>query len=188
MMATRTAARINRRFTGLPFLLHGFLFTVWFVLLFVQARLVARHRVYLHRKLGIVGAVLAPLSACVAILVSYTAGRRFVLAHPTCLGLRPSRYRYLRQEAVLCHLGGCVAAGRRTLISNARPIASLTAQPNKGDRAGTSGASRPMAYAALTAAWKRTQSRMLRVLSYSHAVMNPVPKICRVKNPKFMPY
>ena len=40
---------------GLPLLLHlhGFLFTAWFVLFFVQARLVARHRVDLHRKLGI---------------------------------------------------------------------------------------------------------------------------------------
>ena len=72
---------------GLPLLLHlhGFLFTAWFVLFFVQARLVARHRVDLHRKLGIVGAFLAPLCACVAIRVSFNAGRRFFLAHPTSL-------------------------------------------------------------------------------------------------------
>jgi hypothetical protein len=115
MMAARTAAMINRRFytwfavcacliifagfahtyylrfafetKGLPLLLrvHGFLFTAWFVLLFVQARLVARHRVDLHRKLGFVGAVLAPLCAFVAIGVSFNAGRRLVLAHPTSL-------------------------------------------------------------------------------------------------------
>jgi hypothetical protein len=114
-MATGTAVTINRRFytwfavcafliifagfahtyylrlvfetKGLPLLLHlhGFLFTAWFVLFFVQARLVARHRVDLHRKLGIVGAFLAPLCACVAMRVSFNAGRRFVLAHPTSL-------------------------------------------------------------------------------------------------------
>jgi hypothetical protein len=72
---------------GLPLLLHlhGFLFTAWFVLFFVQARLVARHRVDLHRKLGLVGAALAPLCAYVAFLVPFNAARRFVLAHPMSL-------------------------------------------------------------------------------------------------------
>ena len=89
MLATRTASAINRRFytwfavcafliivagfahtyylrlvfetKRLPPLLHlhGFLFSTWFVLFFVQARLVARHRVDLHRKLGVAGAFLA---------------------------------------------------------------------------------------------------------------------------------
>lgn len=63
--------------------LHGFLFTAWFVLFFVQARLVASHRVDLHRKLGLVGAVLAPVCAGVAIRVSFNAGRRAFLADPT---------------------------------------------------------------------------------------------------------
>jgi hypothetical protein len=115
MMAPRTAVTSHRRFylwfavsavliifagfahtyylrlvfetTGLPLLLHlhGFLFTAWFVLFFAQARLVARHRVDLHRKLGVVGAVLAPLCACVAIGVSFNAGRRSFLADPTSL-------------------------------------------------------------------------------------------------------
>ena len=115
MLATRTASAINRRFytwvavcafliivagfahtyylrlvfetKGLPLLLHlhGFLFTTWFVLFFIQARLVARHRVDLHRKLGVVGAFLAPLCACVAIRVAFNAGRRSVLAHPNSL-------------------------------------------------------------------------------------------------------
>lgn len=73
--------------SALPLLLHlhGFLFTAWFVLFFVQARLVARHRVDLHRKLGVVGAFLAPLCACVAIRVSFNAGRRSVLAQPASL-------------------------------------------------------------------------------------------------------
>jgi hypothetical protein len=37
---------------------------------------VARHRVELHRKLGLVGGVLAPLCAGVAIRVSFNTGRR----------------------------------------------------------------------------------------------------------------
>ena len=75
---------------GLPLLLHlhGFLFTAWFVLFFVQVRLVARHRVDLHRKLGVVGAFLAPLCAFVAMRVSFNAGRRFFLAHPTLLQMQ----------------------------------------------------------------------------------------------------
>lgn len=121
MMATRTAATSNRWFytgfavcaflivfagfahtfylrlafetKGLALLLqvHGLLFTAWLVLLFVQARLVARHRVDLHRKLGLVGALLAPLCTFVAIGVSFNAGRRFVLAHPTTLTDLPAQ-------------------------------------------------------------------------------------------------
>ena len=77
----------------LPLLLHlhGLIFTLWFTLFFIQVRLVARHRVDLHRRLGIVGAVLAPLAASVAIAVSFRAGRRSYLANPGSLtvNLRP---------------------------------------------------------------------------------------------------
>ena len=115
LVATRTAVTINRRFytwfvigaflilfagfarsyylrlvfedKALPLLLHlhGFLFTTWFVLFFVQARLIARHRVDLHRKLGVAGAFLAPLCAGVAMRVSFVAGKRAFLADPTAL-------------------------------------------------------------------------------------------------------
>ncbi len=79
---------------ALPLLLHlhGLIFTTWFVLFFVQTLLVARHRVDLHRRLGIAGAVLAPLAACVAIAVSFHAERRSYLANPaslTILSVRP---------------------------------------------------------------------------------------------------
>jgi hypothetical protein len=69
---------------ALPLLLHlhGLIFTLWFVLFFIQTRLIARHRVDLHRRLGIFGAVLAPLAACVAIAVAFHAGRRSYLANP----------------------------------------------------------------------------------------------------------
>jgi hypothetical protein len=72
---------------ALPLLLHlhGLIFTLWFALFFVQARLIAQHRVDLHRRLGIFGAVLAPLAACVAIAVAFHAGRRSYLANPASL-------------------------------------------------------------------------------------------------------
>ena len=72
---------------ALPLLLHlhGLIFTLWFALFVIQARLIARHRVDLHRRLGIFGAVLAPLAACVAIAVAFHAGRRIYLANPASL-------------------------------------------------------------------------------------------------------
>ena len=39
--------------------MHGLLLTLWFVLFFVQSRLLASHRVDLHRNLGIAGGILA---------------------------------------------------------------------------------------------------------------------------------
>jgi len=79
---------------ALPLLLHlhGLIFALWFTLFFIQVRLIARHRIDLHRRLGILGAVLAPLAACVAIAVAFHAGRRSYLANPaslTTLSVRP---------------------------------------------------------------------------------------------------
>lgn len=78
---------------SLPFYLHlhGLIFTLWFVLFFVQVRLVARHRVDLHRRFGVFGAVLAPFAACLAIGVSIHAVKRHYLADPVSLNanLRP---------------------------------------------------------------------------------------------------
>jgi hypothetical protein len=47
----------------LPLLLHvhGLVMTLWFVLFLVQVRLVAAHRTDLHRRLGVIGALLAVL-------------------------------------------------------------------------------------------------------------------------------
>lgn len=71
----------------LPFYLHlhGLIFTTWFVLFFVQALLIAHHRVDVHRRLGIFGAVLAPFAACMAAGVSIHAVRRSYLANPASL-------------------------------------------------------------------------------------------------------
>ena len=61
----------------LPWLvhLHGFLMTSWFALFFVQVRLVAAHRVDLHRRLGVVGAALAAL----IVIVGVTVARRLAV-------------------------------------------------------------------------------------------------------------
>jgi hypothetical protein len=52
--------------------LHGFLMTSWFALFFVQVRLVAAHRVDLHRRVGVAGAALAVLM----VIVGFTVARR----------------------------------------------------------------------------------------------------------------
>ena len=46
---------------SLPLLLHihGMVMTLWFVLFLVQVRLVAAHRIDIHRRLGVIGALLA---------------------------------------------------------------------------------------------------------------------------------
>ncbi len=60
---------------------HGLVMTTWFVLFIVQAKLVADHRVHLHRKLGMFGAlvalavlVLGPLTAIQAARLGHTPG------------------------------------------------------------------------------------------------------------------
>lgn len=61
-----------RAFSGSPPLaqaahVHGLIATVWIVLHYTQARLVAAHRVDLHRRLGIFAAVVAAMLAAQAI-------------------------------------------------------------------------------------------------------------------------
>jgi|SRR5690349_19617301 len=64
--------------TGMPgyLYLHGLLFSGWFVFFFIQSRLIAFHRVDLHRRLGMLGAGLAGLGVPVAVGVAIHAGRR----------------------------------------------------------------------------------------------------------------
>jgi hypothetical protein len=57
---------------------HALLFTGWLGLFFVQARLIAKHRADLHRRVGIAGAVLAVVMIVTALdagVVSARAGR-----------------------------------------------------------------------------------------------------------------
>ncbi len=67
---------------SLLFHIHGLLMTTWFVLFFVQVRLVAAHRTDVHRRLGVAGAVLAGLIVVIAIDVALTSGRRHLAADP----------------------------------------------------------------------------------------------------------
>ena len=61
----------------LPWLvhLHAAVFTSWIILFVAQTALVAAHRVDLHRRLGVVGAVLAPMIVVLGIAVSIHGAR-----------------------------------------------------------------------------------------------------------------
>jgi hypothetical protein len=63
---------------ALPWLLHlhGALMSSWFALFFVQTYLVASHRVRLHRRLGVLGAVLAALILVIGASVALRFGAR----------------------------------------------------------------------------------------------------------------
>lgn len=70
---------------ALPLLLHvhGIVMTLWFVLFITQACLIATHRVDLHRRLGVLGAVLAGLVVIVVTTVIVEAQKRNLrLGHP----------------------------------------------------------------------------------------------------------
>lgn len=56
--------------------MHGLLFSSWFLLFYIQSRLIASHRVDLHRCLGVFAAALAGLAVPVAIFVALRAGQR----------------------------------------------------------------------------------------------------------------
>jgi hypothetical protein len=68
----------------LPLLLHihGSVMTLWYAVFIVQVRLVAAHRVALHRKLGIAGIFLAGVVATLGATVSMGLAKRDLLAHP----------------------------------------------------------------------------------------------------------
>jgi hypothetical protein len=67
----------------LPLLLHvhGVIMSSWCVLFFVQAYLVATHRVRVHRRLGILGAALASLVVAVGTYATVEATAREVQNH-----------------------------------------------------------------------------------------------------------
>src|SRR3979490_1077565 len=55
---------------------HGFLFTCWMLLLIAQPALVAARRTALHRKVGVVGGVLAGAMVVAALAVAIDLGKR----------------------------------------------------------------------------------------------------------------
>jgi len=62
--------------------LHGFLFSAWFVLLFVQMTLIAKRRIDLHRRIGYIGALLALSIVIVGMIVTIHAAKYGTLAKP----------------------------------------------------------------------------------------------------------
>lgn len=70
---------------SLPWLLHlhGALMTSWFVLFFVQTRLIAAHRITWHKRLGIFGGILAMLMVIVGATVAVRGAARDVRASRT---------------------------------------------------------------------------------------------------------
>jgi len=75
---------------ALPWLLHlhGAVMTSWFLLFVVQARLIATHRIKMHRRLGVAGAMLAALVVVVVTAVIIETQRRAVrLGHPHLPGM-----------------------------------------------------------------------------------------------------
>jgi hypothetical protein len=63
--------------------IHGLVMTTWFVLFFVQARLVAAHRTDLHRRLGVFGAVVAGLVLVVGTAVALSQGHLHLVRNET---------------------------------------------------------------------------------------------------------
>ena len=55
---------------------HGLVFTSWLLLLLIQSAFIAAHRVDLHKRLGIAGAVLAALMIPLGLMVAVEAARR----------------------------------------------------------------------------------------------------------------
>ena len=76
---------------------HGALFTGWIALLFAQTRLVARGRIDLHRRLGILGAVVAALMIAVGTLTALHA----VLRGVAPAGVDPRRFLIVPLVALL---------------------------------------------------------------------------------------
>jgi hypothetical protein len=61
---------------------HGAIMTTWFVLFFVQARLVAARRIATHRQLGVAGIFVAMMVVAVGISLGITAARAGVTPVP----------------------------------------------------------------------------------------------------------
>lgn len=62
--------------------LHGFLFSAWFVLLFVQIALIAKRQIDLHRRVGYIGALLALSMVIVGMIVTIHAAKYGTPAKP----------------------------------------------------------------------------------------------------------
>jgi hypothetical protein len=68
---------------GLLLQIHGIVMTAWVVLFSVQVRLVAAHRTDLHRRLGVVGAVVAGMVLVVGVPVALIQGHLHLIMNDT---------------------------------------------------------------------------------------------------------
>ena len=69
--------------------LHAAVFTIWLALFVVQAALVAKHRVDLHRKLGIASAFFAVMVFAVGVLAVFQTA---ISNHVSPSGLAPAQF------------------------------------------------------------------------------------------------
>jgi hypothetical protein len=70
---------------GLLVHLHGIVMTSWVVLFVVQVWLVASHRVKVHQRLGVFGAILAAVIVCVGVATGIAAAARGATPGPPAL-------------------------------------------------------------------------------------------------------
>ncbi len=65
--------------------LHGLVMTLWVVLFIVQVSLVASRRTHVHRRLGVLGAILAVLVVLVGVATAISAAERGISPGPPAL-------------------------------------------------------------------------------------------------------
>lgn len=80
---------------------HGLVFTLWLVLLVVQSGLVAAHRVDLHKRLGIAGAVVAALMVPLGVMTAVETARRGLATS----GMEPLVFMVFPVGAVIMFVG-----------------------------------------------------------------------------------
>lgn len=65
--------------------LHGLVMTLWVILFVVQVRLIAAHRTNWHRRLGVIGGILAALIVVVGVATALAAAKRGSTPGPPAL-------------------------------------------------------------------------------------------------------
>ena len=103
---------------------HGFLFSVWVVLLVVQTSLVAARRTDVHRKLGVVGGVVAALMVPAGAALAISSARKGLAPG----GLDPVTFLAVPLGAVVMFTGFVVAGflNRRTPAAHKRLMVLAT--------------------------------------------------------------
>jgi hypothetical protein len=107
--------------------LHGLVFTAWMALFVVQTRLVAAHRVDLHRRLGIAGGVLAALVVLVT-LAAVAVKANVPGVHPSGLTPKQATAIGLASTGMFAgFLGLALAFRRRTALHKRFMVLSMIA-------------------------------------------------------------